>query len=213
MECQSCSSSTTHRRTNYISIFTSFFSYIFQLILQEYRIFYIQLFSVRCSKCGFNFLYTYHTFDLSNCPNCNGEFCKYCMEEYDPSKHDKQKCYRRYLMLYFVGLLAFMALYLKFIFLCNSHAVTKYSMVTIFLCEYIMFYNEVDSFLSNCISLKNIVQYPHCPTPSLHSTSLDNAKLFSKMLALVYTLINKRRFFCSSTLTLMFSECKKYLPV
>ena len=157
MECQSCSSSTTHRRTNYISIFTSFFSYIFQLILQEYRIFYIQLFSVRCSKCGFNFLYTYHTFDLSNCPNCNGEFCKYCMEEYDPSKHDKQKCYRRYLMLYFVGLLAFMALYLKFIFLCNSHAVTKYSMVTIFLCEYIMFYNEVDSFLSNCISLKNIV--------------------------------------------------------
>ena len=157
MECQSCSSSTTHRRTNYISIFTSFFSDIFQLILQEYRIFYIQLFSVRCSKCGFNFLYTYHTFDLSNCPNCNGEFCKYCMEEYDPSKHDKQKCYRRYLMLYFVGLLAFMALYLKFIFLCNSHAVTKYSMVTIFLCEYIMFYNEVDSFLSNCISLKNIV--------------------------------------------------------
>ena len=157
MECQSCSSSTTHRRTNYISIFTSFFSYIFQLILQEYRIFYIQLFSVRCSKCGFNFLYTYHTFDLSNCPNCNGEFCKYCMEEYDPSKHDKQKCYRRYLMLYFVGLLAFMTLYLKFIFLCNSHAVTKYSMVTIFLCEYIMFYNEVDSFLSNCISLKNIV--------------------------------------------------------
>ena len=157
MECQSCSSSTTHRTTNYISIFTSFFSYIFQLILQEYRIFYIQLFSVRCSKCGFNFLYTYHTFDLSNCPNCNGEFCKYCMEEYDPSKHDKQKCYRRYLMLYFVGLLAFMALYLKFIFLCNSHAVTKYSMVTIFLCEYIMFYNEVDSFLSNCISLKNIV--------------------------------------------------------
>ncbi len=157
MECQSCSSSTTHRRTNYISIFTSFFSYIFQLIHQEYRIFYIQLFSVRCSKCGFNFLYTYHTFDLSNCPNCNGEFCKYCMEEYDPSKHDKQKCYRRYLMLYFVGLLAFMALYLKFIFLCNSHAVTKYSMVTIFLCEYIMFYNEVDSFLSNCISLKNIV--------------------------------------------------------
>ena len=157
MECQSCSSSTTHRRTNYISIFTSFFSYIFQLILQEYRIFYIQLFSVRCSKCGFNFLYTYHTFDLSNCPICNGEFCKYCMEEYDPSKHDKQKCYRRYLMLYFVGLLAFMALYLKFIFLCNSHAVTKYSMVTIFLCEYIMFYNEVDSFLSNCISLKNIV--------------------------------------------------------
>ena len=157
MECQSCSSSTTHRRTNYISIFTSFFSYIFQLILQEYRIFYIQLFSVRCSKCGFNFLYTYHTFDLSNCPNCNGEFCKYCMEEYDPSKHDKQKCYRRYLMLYFVGLLAFMALYLKFIFLCNSHAVTKYSMVTIFLCEYIMFYNEVDSFLSNCISLKNII--------------------------------------------------------
>ena len=157
MECQSCSSSTTHRKTNYISIFTSFFSYIFQLILQEYRIFYIQLFSVRCSKCGFNFLYTYHTFDLSNCPNCNGEFCKYCMEEYDPSKHDKQKCYRRYLMLYFVGLLAFMALYLKFIFLCNSHAVTKYSMVTIFLCEYIMFYNEVDSFLSNCISLKNIV--------------------------------------------------------
>ena len=157
MECQSCSSSTTHRRTNYISIFTSFFSYIFQLILQEYRIFYIQLFSVRCSKCGFNFLYTYHTFDLSNCPNCNGEFCKYCMEEYDSSKHDKQKCYRRYLMLYFVGLLAFMALYLKFIFLCNSHAVTKYSMVTIFLCEYIMFYNEVDSFLSNCISLKNIV--------------------------------------------------------
>ena len=157
MECQSCSSSTTHRRTNYISIFTSFFSYIFQLILQEYRIFYIQLFSVRCSKCGFNFLYTYHTFDLSNCPNCNGEFCKYCMEEYDPSKHDKQKCYRRYLMLYFVGLLAFMALYLKFIFLCNSHAVTKYSMVTIFLCEYIMFYNEVDSFLSNCLSVKNIV--------------------------------------------------------
>ena len=157
MECQSCSSSTTHRRTNYISIFTSFFSDIFQLILQEYRIFYIQLFSVRCSKCGFNFLYTYHTFDLSNCPNCNGEFCKYCMEEYDSSKHDKQKCYRRYLMLYFVGLLAFMALYLKFIFLCNSHAVTKYSMVTIFLCEYIMFYNEVDSFLSNCISLKNIV--------------------------------------------------------
>ena len=157
MECQSCSSSTTHRRTNYISIFTSFFSYIFQLILQEYRIFYIQLFSVRCSKCGFNFLYTYHTFDLSNCPNCNGEFCKYCMEEYNPSKHDKQKCYRRYLMLYFVGLLAFMTLYLKFIFLCNSHAVTKYSMVTIFLCEYIMFYNEVDSFLSNCISLKNIV--------------------------------------------------------
>ena len=157
MECQSCSSSTTHRKTNYISIFTSFFSYIFQLIHQEYRIFYIQLFSVRCSKCGFNFLYTYHTFDLSNCPNCNGEFCKYCMEEYDPSKHDKQKCYRRYLMLYFVGLLAFMALYLKFIFLCNSHAVTKYSMVTIFLCEYIMFYNEVDSFLSNCISLKNIV--------------------------------------------------------
>ena len=157
MECQSCSSSTTHRRTNYISIFTSFFSYIFQLILQEYRIFYIQLFSVRCSKCGFNFLYTYHTFDLSNCPNCNGEFCKYCMEEYDPSKHDNQKCYRRYLMLYFVGLLAFIALYLKFIFLCNSHAVTKYSMVTIFLCEYIMFYNEVDSFLSNCISLKNIV--------------------------------------------------------
>ena len=157
MECQSCSSSTTHRRTNYISIFTSFFSYIFQLILHEYRIFYIQLFSVRCSKCGFNFLYTYHTFDLSNCPNCNGEFCKYCMEEYDPSKHDKQKCYRRYLMLYFVGLLAFMTLYLKFIFLCNSHAVTKYSMVTIFLCEYIMFYNEVDSFLSNCISLKNIV--------------------------------------------------------
>ena len=157
MECQSCSSSTTHRTTNYISIFTSFFSYIFQLILQEYRIFYIQLFSVRCSKCGFNFLYTYHTFDLSNCPNCNGEFCKYCMEEYDPSKHDKQKCYRRYLMLYFVGLLAFMTLYLKFIFLCNSHAVTKYSMVTIFLCEYIMFYNEVDSFLSNCISLKNIV--------------------------------------------------------
>lgn len=157
MECQPCSSSTSHRRTNYISIFTSFISYIFQIILKEYRIFYIQLFSVRCSKCGFNFLYTYHTFDLSNCPNCNGEFCKYCMEEYDPSKHDKQKCYRRYLMLYFVGLLAFMALYLKFIFLCNSHAVTKYSMVTIFLCEYIMFYNEVDSFLSNCISLKNIV--------------------------------------------------------
>ena len=157
MECQSCSSSTTHRTTNYISIFTSFFSYIFQLILQEYRIFYIQLFSVRCSKCGFNFLYTYHTFDLSNCPNCNGEFCKYCMEEYDPSKHDKQKCYRPYLMLYFVGLLAIMTLYLKFIFLCNSHAVTKYSMVTIFLCEYIMFYNEVDSFLSNCISLQNIV--------------------------------------------------------
>ena len=157
MECQPCYSSTSHRRTNYISIFTSFISYIFQIILKEYRIFYIQLFSVRCSKCGFNFLYTYHTFDLSNCPNCNGEFCKYCMEEYDPSKHDKQKCYRRYLMLYFVGLLAFMALYLKFIFLCNSHAVTKYSMVTIFLCEYIMFYNEVDSFLSNCISLKNIV--------------------------------------------------------
>lgn len=157
MECQPCSSYTPHRKRNYFSILTSFLSHIFQIILQEYRIFYIQLFSVRCSKCGFNFLYTYHTFDLSNCPNCNGEFCKYCMEEYVLSKHDKQKCYRRYLLLYFVGLLAFMALYLKFIFLCNSHAVTKYSMVTIFLCEYIMFYNEVDSFLSNCISLKNIV--------------------------------------------------------
>lgn len=153
----SCQEISTPPPKKIISKVPAFLNKIFLLLVQEYRCFYIQLFTVRCSKCGFNFFYTYHTFDLTHCPNCNNGFCKYCMQEYDPSKHDKQKCTRRYLMLYFIGLIAFMALYLKFIFLCNSHEVTKYSMVTIFLCEQIMFYNEVDSFLCNCISLKNII--------------------------------------------------------
>lgn len=30
-------------------------------------------------------------------------------------------------------------------------------MVTIFLCEYMLYYNEVDGFLSSCISIKNII--------------------------------------------------------
>jgi hypothetical protein len=130
---------------------------IITYLKREYRQFYIQLFSIHCSKCDYVFLYTYHTFDLIACPNCGNDFCKYCMEEYDTHNHDKVKCNLRYLLLYFFGLIAFMLLYLKFIFMSKSHSVTKYAMVTVFLCEYIMFYNEVDSFISNCISVKNII--------------------------------------------------------
>lgn len=126
-------------------------------IKNQYRDYYIQLFGVTCTVCEFNFFYTYHTFDLSRCPNCGQEYCKFCMEKYDQTNHNETKCKQRYLLLYFLGLTSFMGLYLKFILMCNSHMVTKYSMVTIFLCEYMLYYNEVDGFLSSCISIKNII--------------------------------------------------------
>lgn len=130
---------------------------IIDAIKNHYQDYYIQLFSICCIRCGFNFFYTYHTFDLSRCPNCGQEYCKFCMEEYDQTTHNETKCKQRFLLLYFLGLIAFMGLYLKFILMCNSHVVTKYSMVTIFLCEYMLFYNEVDGFISNCFSVKNII--------------------------------------------------------
>ena len=133
------------------------FTTILTHLKREYRQFYIQLFSLRCSKCDYVFLYTYHTFDLTACPNCGNDFCKYCMEELALLKLYYLNLQILYLLLYFFGLIAFMLLYLKFIFMSKSHSVTKYAMVTVFLCEYIMFYNEVDSFISNCISVKNIV--------------------------------------------------------
>lgn len=145
------------QRTKKASFIFDPFSFIFLTLINQYRDFYIQIFGITCKRCDFSFFYTYHNFNLSRCPNCGQEHCKYCMEDFDQSRHDSSKCRQRYIILYFLGLMAFMALYLKFIFMCNSHSVTKYSMVTICLCEYTMFYNEVDGFLSNCISIKNII--------------------------------------------------------
>ena len=141
-------------------IFNKIYSTIKAVYLKikgEYRYFYVKLFTVQCEKCDYNFLYTYHNFDLQSCPNCGIEYCKYCLEEYEPENHDNKKCIYRYYLMYLMGLVSFMILYLKFMLMCNSHAVTEYSLVTVFVCEYTFFYNETESFLLSCISLKNII--------------------------------------------------------
>jgi hypothetical protein len=145
---------------------------IFYLIYY-FRIFYLQLFALKCEKCGTNFFHVYLSFNPINCPCCSQEYCQYCIEiksenntilsngnviQNNISKpHDKIRCLQRYTIIYIPALLVFLIWYLKFVFVCNSNFITKYLTVTLFILEYIIFNDKVDNLINTCLSIKNII--------------------------------------------------------
>jgi hypothetical protein len=136
-------------------------------ILHYLRMFYLQLYTINCEICGHRFFYVYLSLDLLRCEECSQEYCKYCIEiKSNDNNHgigyifgisrNKQKCLYRYTILYIAGLIGFLILYLKFIFVCNSNFITKYLTATFFLLEYVIFSNKVDNVITTFLSLKNI---------------------------------------------------------
>lgn len=124
-------------------------------ILLYLRIFILKLFTFNCDNCHNCFFYVYLSINLVNCPNCSQEYCKYCME-IRRETHDNTRCLFRYTLLYVLGLISFLIIYLKFVFVCNSNTLTKYLNVTFFILEHIIYNNKVDNMINNFITVKNI---------------------------------------------------------
>ena len=138
-----------------------------------FRIFYLQLFTIICEKCGCNFFHVYLSFDQINCPCCTQEYCRYCIEIKSDHNivnngqernqirsrirpHDKLRCIQRYTIIYIPALMVFLIFYLKFVFVCNSNLITRYLTVTFFILEYIIFTDKVDNMINTFLSIKNI---------------------------------------------------------
>lgn len=135
------------------------------------RILYRQIFVITCTRCKNCFYFVY--FGLNNliCVHCSQEFCKYCLEIREPNAintddnlmftnyghKDPKRCFFRYSLIYNMGMVAFLILYLKIIFVCNSNFLTKYLTVTFFIVEYSIFSDKIENNLNNFISIKNII--------------------------------------------------------
>lgn len=142
-------------------------------LMYYFRIFYLQLFTLNCEKCGTNFFHVYLSFNPINCPCCSQEYCQYCIEiklvnniilsngdsieYYNNKTHDKFRCLQRYTIIYFPALLVFLIWYLKIVYVCNSNFITKYITVTLFILEYLIFSDKVDNLINTCLSIKNII--------------------------------------------------------
>ena len=126
-----------------------------KFFLNFYRFIYYLLFIMKCENCGHNFFYVYLSLSYINCPFCNQKFCIYCLR----ISHDEnsESCLYRYTVLYILGLLGLLTLYLKLVFVFNNFYLTRYFIVFFVILEYIVFNNKIDNIITTFLNIKNII--------------------------------------------------------
>jgi hypothetical protein len=125
------------------------------VIIFYFRLFYHQLFIFRCTNCEHSFFYVYLSLSRINCPHCRQEYCIYCIKTIH--EDNSEICFYRYTIIYILGLLGLLTLYLKLVFVFNSYYLTRYFIVFFVILEFLVFSNKVDNLITTFLNVKNII--------------------------------------------------------
>jgi hypothetical protein len=124
-------------------------------VIFYFRLFYHQLFIFRCTNCEHSFFNVYLSLSYISCPHCKQEYCIYCIQHIH--QENSEMCFYRYTILYVLGLMGLLTLYLKLVFVFYNYYLTRYFIVFFIILEFLVFNNKVDNLITTFLNVKNII--------------------------------------------------------